>query len=154
MLYQTPLPLLRRFITTCLKALRMRKDKIERQVPLVLCLSLSNYLLPPPGLRKVSNIDHMWVQYLIHPFSAPGESSPALPGIRQGTNSDLRTDVMRSRTIIQVQREVADTHVLVSEIHRTVMTTPKEGSNDKVGLVRFTRILLVDGPIFIFPYVT
>lgn len=90
------------------------------------------------GLRKVRDLGYKCILYLIHPFSVPGEPSPPLSGHTHGTDSDVRTDVVRRRTIVEVQRDVADTHAMVSEILRTVAASPKEGKDDLNGLVRST----------------
>ena len=45
--------------------------------------------------------------------------------------------------MVGVQRDVANTQAMVSEILHTVKANPKEGNDGKNGSVRFTRILSI-----------
>ena len=77
--------------------------------------------------------------YLIFATSAPGESPPLPPGSTHGIVSDISNDVVKSRaSVSKLERNVTNTHTMISDIHRTMMKG-QEGSSGKNPPVGDTR---------------
>lgn len=112
------------------------KDQVVSTIRVL--LSLSNHLTLRVDPRQVSDLGRKLARYLTFSSSAPGESLPPLPRDMDGTVSEIRNDVIKTRAIVsELECNVTSTRTMISDIHRTTLKI-QEGSDGRNLLVSDT----------------